>query len=71
MPDDEQVFMFERSLDGHQLLVICNYSDAAAKAEIPEKFAGCDNLLIGNYVNSGALEHTLKLKPYEARVYMK
>lgn len=71
MPDDEQIFMFERSLDGHKLLVICNYSDAAAKAEIPEEFSGCDNLLIGNYVNSGVLEHTLELKPYEARVYMK
>lgn len=71
MEDDAQIFMFERSLDGHELLTICNYSDTAAKAEIPEEFTGCDNLLIGNYVNSGSLESTLELKPYEARVYMK
>lgn len=71
MPDDEQVFMFTRSLDGHKLLTICNYSGANAAAQISEEFQGCDNVLIGNYVNEGVLGKTLGLKPYEARVYMK
>lgn len=71
LPEDEQIFMFTRSLEDKKLLTICNYSDRNVPVDIPEEFVGCGHLLIGNYVNKDVPENTLELKPYEARVYMK
>lgn len=70
IPEDDKVFMFTRELGKEKLLTICNYSADEPEVEIPELFRDCDTLLIGNYVKEGAPGAVLKLKPYEARVYL-
>ncbi len=66
--DDEQVFAYTRTLDEEQLLVVCNFSGDTPVFNVPEGFNEA-KLLLGNYDDSGELEETITLRPYEARIY--
>lgn len=67
IPDHPQIYAYTRTLGDKQLLVLCNDSDtnAAIPAEIQEKIADAQGILIQNYkdVKAGVL------RPYEAVVY--
>lgn len=63
-PDDEQVYMYTRQLDGHQLLVVNNFTSEELARPISKKVKG-GKLLISNYEDD--LGDTLR--PYEARTY--
>lgn len=67
IPDHPQIYAYTRTLGDKKLLVLCNYSDtnAAIPAEIQEKIADAQGILIQNYkdVKAGVL------RPYEAVVY--
>ncbi len=66
LPQDEDIFMYKRSLKGEELLVICNFSDKERKLEIPEEFWN-GKVMIANYreVKAGP---EMNIKPYEAAV---
>lgn len=67
IPDHPQIYAYTRTLGDKQLLVLCNDSDtnASIPAEIQEKIADAQGILIQNYkdVKAGVL------RPYEAVVY--
>ena len=49
-PDDKNIYMYERSLDGESYLVICSFSRLPVKAHKPPKFAGRHGeLVLCNY----------------------
>ena len=66
-PQNEELFIYTRTWNNEQLMVLCNFTDkdvvipAAVMAQIPADA----QILISNYV--GNLEAVLR--PYEARVY--
>ena len=66
LPDSEEVFAYERILNGEKLLVVCSFSREETKVSLPEEYAG-GTCLISNY---GADDWSLdgKLRPYEAFV---
>ncbi|MBE5807608.1 MAG: alpha-glucosidase [Clostridiales bacterium] len=67
LPDDEDLFVYRRTLDDRQLVVICNFSrktlqrPEALKAAIPEDA----EVFIGNY----AEDDRENVRPWEAVVY--
>lgn len=67
IPDHPQIYAYTRTLGDKQLLVLCNDSEkeVGIPAEIEEKIAGAQGILIQNYkdVKAGVL------RPYEAVVY--
>ncbi|WP_066172245.1 glycoside hydrolase family 13 protein [Bacillus marinisedimentorum] len=67
--DDEQVFAYTRTHDEQQLLVICNFTSETPAFNLPEGFSGAQ-LLLANYEDSREQEQTIKLRPYEARIYL-
>ena len=49
-PDDKNIYMYERSLDGESYLIICSFSRLPVKAHKPPKFAGRHGeLVLCNY----------------------
>ena len=61
--DSEQLFVYTRQTKEEQLLVVCNFTGAAAAYRQPEEFAGAE-LLLSNYsVDADCL------RPYEARLF--
>ncbi|QCC48595.1 glycoside hydrolase family 13 protein [Halobellus limi] len=68
-PDDEQLFVYTRTLDDERVVVAINFSDREATADLdvldPEA-----SLLVSNYEDVTATPaETLELRPYETRVY--
>ena len=67
IPDHPQIYAYTRTLGDKQLLVLCNDSEkeVGVPAEIEEKIAGAQGMLIQNYkdVKAGVL------RPYEAVSY--
>lgn len=66
LPEDEKLFVYKRSLDGKQLLVVCNFSDQNVSYQVPGAFADA-KLLITNYP-ARKLQEQIELLPYEAFV---
>ena len=69
LPDDEQIFAYQRTLEGQKLLVLCNYSGEKTKqVSLKEWGMGKAQLLLSNMpVNA---DISFSLEPYEARVYL-
>lgn len=69
LPEDDQLFVFTRTLESEKLLVICNFSEARPVYELPAEYDRADRtLLISNYKEAEE-GRTISLNPYEARVY--
>jgi len=66
MPEDEELYVFERAYEGRKLLVVCSFADHERSYSIPEEFKEAA-LLVGNYENSHC-EGDVVLRPYEAFV---
>ena len=69
LPDDEQIFAYQRTLEGQKLLVLCNYSGEKTK-QVSLKEWGMEKaqLFLSNIpVNADV---SFSLEPYEARVYL-
>lgn len=66
LPEDRNLFVFTRTLEEEQLLVVCSFTSGALSFEVPREFADA-KCLIGNY-DREAFCGTLELKPYEAFV---
>ncbi len=69
--DSEELYVYERILDGKKALVVCSFTDKPVAFTAPE---GYDlykgELLLSNYKYPAASNNTFKTKPYEARVYL-
>ncbi|MGN1401477.1 MAG: alpha-glucosidase [Bacillus sp. (in: firmicutes)] len=70
-PEDEQLFVYKRELDGQRAVVICNFSDHPASLEVDGVLDEGDRLLLVNNQETGKTKWDGSLKPYEARVYIK
>ncbi|WP_234122778.1 glycoside hydrolase family 13 protein [Clostridium hydrogenum] len=71
LEEDENIYAYLRKLNNETLLVMCNFSDKSPQFDLPEDIKYNKNeLLISNYnVDSYEIEK-IKLRPYEARVYL-
>lgn len=67
-PESEEVFAYKRSLNGQELLVICNFTEKEIAFEAPEPEDEKAGVLITNCGRTG-LERKMLLKPYEASVF--
>lgn len=70
-PESEEVFAYKRSLNGQELLVICNFTEkeiAFEALEPEDEKAEKAGVLITNCGRTG-LERKMLLKPYEASVF--
>lgn len=68
-PEDEQLYVYERSLNAERVVVVLNLSSKPRSADIAPVTASA-SLLLGNYESvSGETGKSLNLRPYEARLY--
>ena len=66
-PEDEKLFIYTRSLNGKQLMVLCNFCEetVAVPESVTEKILPEAEVMIGNYKEN----KKEILRPYEAVVY--
>lgn len=73
--EDEQLYVYTRSLENEQLFVVLNFSDENVSYDVPEHIQSLlqradAELLISNYdVEDAHTKASFQLRPYEARVY--
>ncbi|WP_304438587.1 alpha-glucosidase [Caloranaerobacter sp. TR13] len=69
--DDPNIFAYFRELNKKKVLVITNFSDKDIEINLSREIRKIDNfkLLISNYEVNEANIESIKLKPFEARVY--
>lgn len=69
LPDDPDLYVYTRELNGEKLLVICNFRDSAREFCLPNGWEPDQmELLIGNCGRTAA-DEAMTLMPYEAVVY--
>lgn len=66
LPEDENLFVYTRTLENEKLLTVCNFSEKEQEFGIPEEFADAQ-CLIANLPNDYA-KGQIALKPYESFV---
>ena len=70
LPDNKQIFAYERILNDEKFLVVCNISDESVNYDYSKNILNYDNLILANYnVNKHDNTTKLKLNPWEARLY--
>ncbi len=69
LPDDEELYLYTRTLGNEQLFIACNFSTEEREIRLPAGFSG-SCVLIQNYPDlSGSIQDgSLTLRPYEAVV---
>ena len=68
-PENQQLYIYERNLEGKQLLVVLNFSGEKAQFKLPEEWKEKKaEMLISNYPGEKILEST-EIEPYEAIVW--
>ena len=69
-PDHEDLYVYMRTCENQELLVICNFKDKEVSMELPEKFRSNSDVLIHNYDQELSIDDMggLVLRPYEALV---
>ncbi|QUI22839.1 alpha-glucosidase [Vallitalea pronyensis] len=67
VPKDQQIFAYTRTLDGHKLLIVSNFSAEKATFHYKEAVNSCKTLL-SNYGNTYDLQQALTLAPYESAI---
>ena len=70
MPEDENIFLYERRMGDERLFVALNFSEAEQKVEVPDIYLTSATIpLIGNYdQDEERFQTTGILRPYEASV---
>ena len=71
LEDHKQIFAYTRTLQNEKLLVLTNFSGETPQFNLPDEVKyNTKQLLISNYqVTNEEVIDTIKLKPWEARVY--
>lgn len=68
-PDDEQLYVYTRTLEGREVVVAINFSDGDRRARLDPLRAEASRLL-SNYDDvADAPDGAVEFRPYEARVY--
>lgn len=71
LPDDPQLFVYERQANGQKLMSISNVSEEEAVFYWPDgSEPESAELLLSNYENDGGTESRITFRPYETRVYL-
>ena len=68
LPEDKNVFVYSRKLNGDKIVVVCNFYDKEVNLNFKEDFNNVE-ILLSNYKDSSILMKDLKLRPYEAIMY--
>lgn len=69
-PDDSNLYVYLRRFEGKELLVICSFTGDETEFIVPKEMElNRGELLISNY-DENSWGSKLRLKPYEARVYI-
>ena len=66
LPEDEELFVYERNLNGNKLLVVCNFSENEREFNFDTMHTG--KILVNNYKEFNTIEN--KLRPFEAVVVL-
>lgn len=71
MPEDRNLYVYERNLAGSKLLVICSFTDKQVRFQAP---AGIElnekALVLNNYETNFVIANGFTTRPYELRVYL-
>lgn len=71
VPEDENIYVYTRTLESQKLLVLLNFTNEDQAFEIPIELQGKKHeILISNYEASEGYGSEVSLKPYEAIVYL-
>ncbi len=71
MQNSDDLYVYERCLDGKRLFVICSFTQKQVIFEAPEGIdLNAGELIISNYKYPALSNNRFKTKPYEARVYL-
>jgi oligo-1,6-glucosidase len=71
IPEDENIYVYTRTLESQKLLVLLNFSNEEQAFEVPLELQGKKNeILISNYEASEGYGSEVSLRPYEAIVYL-
>ena len=63
-PESEELFVYERELDGQRMLVVCNFTDHEVAWQVPQEYAGAE--LVDAACNYEDAPVAGKVRPYEA-----
>ena len=70
LEDSQDLYVYERSLDGKRLLVICSFTDKPVGFWAPEGFdLSKGRLVLNNYMENNVHGNGFTTRPYETRVY--
>lgn len=69
-PDDEELFVYEKTLGSQQWLIVANFSDQTCVRDYPEGIDAPQELLLSNLTDSQSYnDGKLQLQPYEAAIF--
>ena len=70
LPESKELYVYERSLDGKRLLVICSFTEKNVGFWAPEGFdLSKGKLVLANYMDNNMHGNGFTMRPYETRVY--
>lgn len=68
--NSNELYVYERNLDGERLLVVCSFTEKCVQFKAPEGFNLADGeLVLNNYRLNPVTDNSFVTRPYEARVY--
>ena len=71
MPEDKNLYVYERNLPGKKLLVICSFTDKQIRFQAPVGIELNEKALaLGNYERNLVIANGFTTRPYELRVYL-
>lgn len=71
VPENENIYVYTRTLDSKKLLVLLNFTGNEQKFDVPAELQGKKNeILISNYEARTDYTSIISLRPYEATVYL-
>ena len=71
VPKSESLYAYERNYEGKKLIVVCSFTEDAARFDAPD---GVDlnegKLVLNNYESNFVIANGFTTRPYETRVYL-
>ena len=64
-PEDEDLYIYTRTLEEEKWLIICNFHEKTRKLQCK----GAGQVMLSNYADTPAAEKITELRPYEAVIY--
>lgn len=69
LPEDPELYVYTRELNGEQLLILCNFTENTRAFTLPEGWEPHRMKCLISNCDRTAADHTISLMPYEAVVY--